>query len=50
VIAHRERNPQSQIMINGHREIAYNKVVQLMNLLQTQAGVESVGLMTEPEG
>jgi hypothetical protein len=24
--------------------------VQLMNLLQTQAGVESVGLMTEPEG
>ncbi len=50
VIAHRELNPQSQIMINGHREIAYNKVVQLMNLLQTQAGVESVGLMTEPEG
>ncbi len=50
VMAHRERNPQSQIMINGDRNIAYNKVVQLMNLLQTQAGVESVGLMTEPEG
>jgi len=50
VIAHKQINPQAQIMINGDRNIAYNKVVQLMNLLQTQAGVESVGLMTEPEG
>jgi len=50
VIAHRQLNPQTQIMINGDRNVAYNKVVQLMNLLQTQAGIESVGLMTEPEG
>ena len=50
VIAHRQLNPQAQIMINGDRNVVYNKVVQLMNLLQTQAGIESVGLMTEPEG
>ena len=50
VIAHKQINPQAEIMINGDRNIAYDKVVQLMNLLQTQAGVESVGLMTEPEG
>ncbi len=49
VIAHRQLNPQAQIMINGDGSVSYNKVVQLMNLLQTQAGVESVGLMTEPE-
>ncbi len=49
VIAHRQLNPKAEIMINGDRSIAYDKVVQLMNLLQTQAGVESVGLMTEPE-
>lgn len=50
VVAHRQLNPQAQIMINGDRNVAYNKVVQLMNLLQTRAGIESVGLMTEPEG
>ncbi|MGB0495051.1 MAG: protein TolR [Kangiellaceae bacterium] len=50
VIAQRERNPEIQLMINGDRNIAYDKVVQLMNLLQTDAGIESVGLMTEPEG
>jgi len=50
VIAHRQINPQAQIMINGDRNVVYNKVVQLMHVLQTQAGVESVGLMTEPEG
>jgi len=50
VIAHKQINPKAEIMINGDRNIAYDKVVQLMNLLQTQAGVESVGLMTEPEG
>lgn len=49
VIAHRQLNPQSQIMINGDENVAYKKVVELMNLLQTQAGIESVGLMTEPE-
>jgi len=49
VIARRQVNPKVEIMINGDRKIAYDKVVQLMNLLQTQAGIESVGLMTEPE-
>ena len=50
VIAHKQINPKAEIMINGDRAVAYHKVVQLMNLLQTQANVESVGLMTEPEG
>ncbi|MCF6192717.1 MAG: protein TolR [Kangiellaceae bacterium] len=50
VIAHKQINPKAEVMINGDRNVVYNKVVQLMNLLQTQAGVESVGLMTEPEG
>ncbi len=50
VIAHRQINPEAQIMINGDRNVAFNQVVQLMNLLQTQAGIETVGIMTEPEG
>ncbi len=50
VIAHRNINPKTEIMINGDKNVAFNSVVQLMNLLQTQAGIESVGIMTEPEG
>jgi len=50
VVAHKQINPQAQVMINGDRNVVYNKVVELMNVLQTQAGVESVGLMTDPEG
>lgn len=50
VIAHRQLNPKAEIMINGDRKVEFNRVVQLMNLLQTQAGIESVGIMTEPEG
>lgn len=48
-LAHKQINPKAEFMINGDREVAYNKVVQLMNALQTQVGIESVGLMTEPE-
>ena len=50
VLAHRQINPEVQVMINGDRKVAFDKVVQLMNLLQTEAGIESVGIMTEPEG
>lgn len=49
VIAHKQINPQVQVMINGDGDVNYRKVVHLMNLLQKQAGIESVGLMTEPE-
>ncbi|MET1255776.1 protein TolR [Aliikangiella maris] len=49
VIAHRKVNPNTQIMINGDKTVAYDKVVQLMVLLQTEAGIESIGLMTDPE-
>jgi biopolymer transport protein TolR len=49
VMAHKKINPKASIMINGDRHIEYNKVIQLMHLLQTKAGVDSVGLMTEAE-
>ena len=49
VQAHRERNPTAQVMINGDRNVAYDKVVRLMVLLQSEVGVDSVGLMTDPE-
>ncbi len=48
VAAHRKINPRAQIMINGDRNVAYDKVVQLMVLLQTEVGIESIGLMTDP--
>lgn len=48
VIAHRKINPKAEIMINGDRAVAYDKVVQLMVLLQSKVGVESIGLMTNP--
>ena len=50
VIAHRQIKPNTQVVVNGDRNVAYDKVVKLMVLLQTEAGIESVGLMTDPEG
>jgi len=49
VLAHRKLNPDAQILINGDRNVAYDKVVQLMVLLQGEVGIDSVGLMTDPE-
>lgn len=49
VIAHKKLNPKVEVMINGDRNVIYDKVVILMALLQAEAGVESVGLMTDPE-
>lgn len=49
VLAHRKLNPKAQIMINGDRNVPYDKVVQLMVLLQTRVGFESIGLMTDPK-
>lgn len=41
------RNPKAQFVVRGDKQTAYQLVVDAMVLLQ-QAGVESVGLITEP--
>ena len=46
----KEAQPDLKILINGDRNVAYDKVVRLMVLLQQEAGIESVGLMTDPDG
>lgn len=49
VLAHKKLNPKAEILINGDRSVAYDKVVKLMVLLQAEVGVESIGLMTDPD-
>ena len=46
--AQQESNPELQIVVNGDRDVPYGRVVRLMVLLQQQAGLETVGLMTDP--
>ena len=43
-----KQNPGLLIVINGDRDVPYGRVVQMMVMLQQQAGMESVGLMTDP--
>jgi len=50
VAKQKEANPKVSVLINGDKNVAYDKVIQLMVLLQKEAGIESVGLMTEPQG
>jgi len=40
--------PNTQIVVNGDRDVAYGRVIRLMVLLQENAGMQSIGLMTEP--
>jgi len=40
-------DPEIPVVVNGDGAVSYNAVVQLMVLLQTKAGVPSVGLMTD---
>lgn len=47
VKAHLEVNPDTPVVVNGDGAVSYNAVIQLMVLLQTVAGVPSVGLMTD---
>lgn len=47
VLAQRKLNPRIQVMINGDKHVEYDKVIQLMVLLQTEVGIETIGLMTE---
>jgi len=49
VIAQRKLHPNTPVLINADRAVAYDKVVRLMAMLQREAGVEGVGLMTQPE-
>lgn len=49
VAAHREMDPDRQVVVNGDGAVSYNQIVQLMVLLQ-RAGVPSVGLMTDSSG
>lgn len=46
VLKHR---PGTQVVVKGDREVAYEKVVRVMTLLQ-KAGAPSVGLMTKDPG
>lgn len=43
------RNPKVEFLVRGDKNVAYAAVVQAMVMLQ-QAGVPSVGLITDPEG
>lgn len=44
-----KRAPRTEFLVRGDRRVPYEKVVQAMVALQ-EAGVESVGLVTEPPG
>lgn len=41
------RDPSRPVVVQGDARVAYDSVIQLMNALK-QAGVTSVGLVTEP--
>ena len=41
------RNPKTQFVVRGDKEVAYQLVVDAMVLLQ-RAGVETIGLITDP--
>jgi biopolymer transport protein TolR len=47
VKAHLLVNPDTPVVVNGDGAVSYDAVIQLMVLLQTVAGVPSVGLMTD---
>ncbi len=44
-----ERNQDIPFLVRGDGRVAYSEVIALMVLLQ-QAGVDSVGLVTDPSG
>ncbi|WP_018624404.1 protein TolR [Kangiella aquimarina] len=49
VIAKEQQNtPNAPIMIKGDRNVPYGTIVELMDQLRQQFGVENVGLMTNP--
>ncbi|WP_057831599.1 protein TolR [Colwellia sp. TT2012] len=50
VKAHLAIEPGTPVLVNGDGAVSYNAVIQLMVLLQTVAGVPSIGLMTDSIG
>ncbi|MDO6445800.1 protein TolR [Colwellia sp. 1_MG-2023] len=47
VAAHLKAEPDTPVVVNGDGAVSYDAVIQLMVLLQQEAGVPSVGLMTD---
>jgi biopolymer transport protein TolR len=47
VKAHLAIEPDTPVVVNGDGAVSYDAVIQLMVMLQTVAGVPSVGLMTD---
>lgn len=47
VKAHLAKAPDTPVVVNGDGGVSYDAVIQLMVLLQKEAGVPSVGLMTD---
>jgi len=50
VAAHLKVEPDTPVVVNGDGAVSYDAVIQLMVLLQRDAGVPSVGLMTDSPG
>ncbi len=44
---HLEANPKTVFLIGGAKDVPYDEIIKALNLLH-QAGVKSVGLMTQP--
>lgn len=42
-----EKNPKTIFLIGGAKEVPYDEVIKALNILH-QAGIKSVGLMTQP--
>jgi len=42
-----QANPKTVFLIGGAKEVPYNEIIKALNMLH-QAGVKSVGLMTQP--
>ncbi|KLU15182.1 MULTISPECIES: colicin uptake protein TolR [Xenorhabdus] len=42
-------NPKTIFLIGGSKEVPYDEIIKALNMLR-QAGVKSVGLMTQPIG
>ncbi|ELX8380978.1 colicin uptake protein TolR [Providencia vermicola] len=42
-----EKNPKAIFLIGGAKEVPYDEVIKALNILH-QAGIKSVGLMTQP--
>lgn len=44
---HLQTNPKTVFLIGGEKDVPYDEIIKTLNMLH-QAGVKSVGLMTQP--